>query len=364
MIRIVCAYFLLAMMVACKSDSDKQEQQPQTVSPAADIPREASAHDTTYTDTFAIKMDSLMGADIALPPVYYKDIFSANDEANEKFGILSKATHGKMKVIVNSNMVTDAIVNTIDSINTDYSDLVFLIDKTYSMKDDIENVKAGLNKILAAISRHKKVRLAIALYGDKNEDSSWFAFKDFERNYEAAKAYLDSVQVDGGGDIPESAYDAAIKCYEQKFWRSSKHRSIILVGDAPPLERPLSDYTMNDVIARAKDGSVMMNFYPILVIPAVDEVRIPPTEIARYRETKLDVTLSPNPTSDYIHVSFENSDRYVMELYDCSGKQQCSESFYGLFWHKSVQNLPDGMYILRVINPNKEFESIRFIIHH
>jgi hypothetical protein len=138
---------------------------------------------------------------------------------------------------------------------------------------------------------------------------------------------------------------------------------MILVGDAPPLEKPLSDYTMADVIKKAKEGAVMMNFYPIIVIPAVDSVKLPPEEISKYHEGKISATLSPNPTSDYINVGFEFSDRYFIELYDMAGKLHHSESFFGVFWNRSIGNLPDGMYILRITNANKEYESFKFVVH-
>ena len=325
----------------------------------------APAQDTAeeYVDSFSIKMDSLMAAKIQLPPVYTHDVLSANDEASVKFTQLSKACNGKMKILVNSNMVAHEIATTIKAVSTDKSDLLLLIDKTYSMLHDIENVKAGLNQIIDTINKYKGVRLAVAFYGDKNVDGlDWFTFKNFETNYGAAKQYLADLKVAGGGDIPESVYDAFFRACDQDFWKSEKKCNIILVGDAPPLEKPLSDYSIDDVIRKAKERKIIMNFYPIIIMPAIQSVTLPPAEVATYKELKLITSLYPNPTRGHIDVGLEESGNYHMEIYNAAGEMVLTEEFFGISWSKDFGELPNGMYILRVINSEHKFELIKFIL--
>ena len=318
-----------------------------------------------YVDSFEIQMDSLMDAKISLPPVYMHDVLSANDEAAAKFTELAKASHGKMKILVNSSQVAKEVAHTINSISVQNSDLLILIDKTYSMLKDVNNVKASLGQIIDTIRKYKGTRLAVAFYGDKNEDGmGWYSFKNFETDYGKAQQYIDSLVVDGGGDIPESVYDAVVKSFEQDFWKSTKKRNIILVGDAPPLEKPLSDYAMSDVVAKARAGAVNMNFYPIIIMPEIAEVRIDPTELRKYEPIKLTTSLYPNPTRGHIDVGFAENGTYYMELYNVAGVMVVSEETYGISWGKDLGDQPDGMYILRVINPEHKFEMIKFILRH
>ncbi len=339
-----------------KSDNKIQTEPKQDELANNDEPSE-------YVDSFKIKMDSLLTAKIKLPPVYYHDVMSAEDEATTKFTKLSAASNGKMKILVNSNMVANEIAASIKQVSVDKSDLLLLIDKTYSMTNDIANVKAGLSQIIDTIKKYKGVRLAIAFYGDKNVDGmEWYSFRNFETRYEEAQEYLNAVRVTGGGDIPESVYDAFFKSLQQDFWKSTKKCNIIIVGDAPPLEKPLSDYSIDDVIKEARARKIIMNFYPIIIMPAISEVKLSPTEAAKYQEIKLVTTLYPNPTKGHIDVGLEESGSYYMELYNSAGQMVITEQFFGLSWSKELGNLPDGMYILRIINSDHKFELVKFII--
>ena len=44
------------------------------------------------------------------------------------------------------------------------------------MEDDIANVQKGLNEIINSIKMYKNIRVAIALYGDKNSDGKTCLF--------------------------------------------------------------------------------------------------------------------------------------------------------------------------------------------
>ena len=55
---------------------------------------------------------------------------------------------------------------------------------------------------------------------------------------------------------------------------------------------------------------------------------------------------------------------YYLEMYNTSGDIMLNEEFYGITWSRNIGNLPNGVYIMRVINANHTFELIKFILQH
>ena len=316
-----------------------------------------------YVDSFKIEMDSLMDANIKLSPIYKHEIITGNYDAVTKFSELAKASRGKMKILVNSDLVAKELVHTINTISTPQSDLLLLIDKTGSMGADIEVIRHSVRQIIDTIKKYKGTRLAVAFYGDKNVDGmTWYKFRNYETDYDAAMKAIDDVVVDGGGDWPESVYEAIMESLNKPFWTSTKRRNIILIGDAPPLEKPLSEYGIDDVIARAKSGGMIMNFYPIIITPTVEAAKVEKSELVTYQPIKLASSVYPNPCAGVLNVGFDECDKYYMEIYNAAGQEIASEEAYGIHWEKNLGDIPNGFYILRIINSEHKFELVKFIV--
>lgn len=360
-------------MISCNFHPEPGANQPVVFEkrPTQSEPAEQTAEevpDTTqqeYIDSFKVKMDSLMTAKITLPPIYKYEIVSGNNESAAKFSELAKLSSGRMKVLVNSDLVAKELEHTINTISVPRSDLLLLIDKTGSMRGDVDVIKQSLSQIIDTVKKYKNTRLAVAFYGDKNSDGmNWFCFRDFETDYSAAQDYINSITVGGGGDWPESVYDAVMKCMDQGFWQSTKKRNVIIIGDAPPLEKPLSDYSIEDIIARAKSSGTVMNFYPIIITPTVEAAKVEPTDLQTYQPLQLSSSVYPNPCKDVINVGFEKCDKYYIEIYDAAGQEIASEETYGLHWSKNLADVPNGFYIMRIIDPSHKFELVKFIVRH
>jgi hypothetical protein len=316
-----------------------------------------------HVDSFKLYCDAMMEADLPIPPVYQHEIFEQNEEATGKFSKLSKACAGKMKVVVNSAAVVAELESTIKAASRKESDLVILIDRSASMGDHIKKVKEGITQIIDTLRRYKGSRLAIATYVDKNyERENWFTFKSFETDYAAAAQYVKSIELLGNPDWPESVYDAVMECMQNDFWQSQKKCNIILVGDAPPQEKPLCQYSLEDVIKAAKDRKVKMNFYPILILPEIKQVRLSNEDKNKYQEIKGNTTLYPNPCKGILNLAMENTGKYYLELYNVNGEILVSEEYFGVKWSKDISHLPDGVYIMRVIAKDHTFEVFRFVL--
>ena len=312
-------------------------------------------------------LDSFARIPIHVPPLYDKAGFDSATTAS--FFSLARATGGDVSLLVNSKLLSGEIAHIISTCAKDGGDLLLLMDKTGSMTDDIDNVRAGLGQILRALRKHKDIRLAVALYGDKNVDKEepWFSFQNFETDYGAAQSFVDSIKVTGGGDLPESVYDGFFEACKSNFWRSGRQRMVILIGDAPPLEKPLSDYTLGDVIAMAGSTGTRMNFYPIVVTPASyyndDTAAVPGMIPVKFAADKLITTLYPNPASGDIHVDFAVEDEYSIELFGSSGARIYSEHFTGSRWSHDVSGLSNGTYLLRTSTRERTFETKKFVVY-
>lgn len=152
-------------------------------------------------------------------------------------------------------------------------DLIFVIDLTGSMWDDIEEVQEQASAIVDEVSEVSGSRIAIVGYRDL-PDTVTFEDYPFSRNKEEILANIDSLTTSGGGDTPEAVYEALLRAINTEAigdWRDGVSKAIILMGDAPPHEKgdigsPPADYkyTLEDV-AKAAYEVDPANIYSIVI---------------------------------------------------------------------------------------------------
>ena len=146
------------------------------------------------------------------------------------------------KLIYSENV--DGIMPSIEVILTPKKhkklDVVFVIDATESMKDDIKKVRellaASLKKVLP---KYDSYRIGLVLYKDYYDDFLTKTATDFTSDIDRFSAALRSFSVFGGRDIPEAVYEG-IDAGLDLEWRTDADtdRKLILIGDAPPPTRP------------------------------------------------------------------------------------------------------------------------------
>ena len=183
--------------------------------------------------------------------------------AEEAFDVLAEYTGGIAYESPNAAHVSDRILTVIENHVEVASDLVFLIDNTGSMADDIHNVRTNLTEIIDALP--PSVRVGVAEYGDNNVDEVWFEYLPLSTDYSEVVNYINNITTTSGGDVPESVYDGIYETIEVMDWLSGGRRVIVVIGDAPPLEGDLTNHTLSEVINFANSESVSANLYPILV---------------------------------------------------------------------------------------------------
>ena len=152
-------------------------------------------------------------------------------------------------------------------------DVVFAIDATGSMKDDIETLKKDLlPALLKEFEGAKNVKFGLLFYRDYGDNFNYqglpVRFYAFTDNLTAFNKNLNALKIIGkeGGDIPEAVYEAIYASSEFYGWRAGTTKRIILIGDAEPHPKPRGlgkyskDYVMG--LAEAKDIKVKAILLP------------------------------------------------------------------------------------------------------
>ena len=138
-------------------------------------------------------------------------------------------------------------------------DVVFLLDATGSMDDEIARLKATLQSINFQISElpsKPDIRFALVTYRDKG-DEYIVKTRSFTGNIQQFSKSLDSVLADGGGDTPEDIQSGLKETMLNLKWRGTGVRLVFLVADAPPhLDYKEQTYTYIDAMQDAAQKGI------------------------------------------------------------------------------------------------------------
>ena len=170
--------------------------------------------------------------------------------------------------------IVDDILEVLEDIgDKDNLDVVFAIDATGSMKNDIETLKKDLlPALLKTFENAKGARFGLLFYRDYGDNFNYkglpVRFFGFTDNLTSFNKNLNSIRIIGkeGGDIPEAVYEAIYSSTEFYNWRWGATRRIILIGDAEPHPKPrgLGKYSKDFVmgLAESKDIKVKAILLP------------------------------------------------------------------------------------------------------
>ena len=115
-------------------------------------------------------------------------------------------------------------------------DVLFLLDSTGSMADEIRQIKTTLDSIAQRVSRlpqNPDLRFAMVSYRDRDDEYVTRLF-DFDDNVRRFSETIRNVRADGGGDYPESLNQALHEAVNDVSWKRDSVRLIFLIADAPP----------------------------------------------------------------------------------------------------------------------------------
>lgn len=126
------------------------------------------------------------------------------------------------------------------------------------MEDDIDAVRTNVRAIVADVrAKSAQARFALVTYRDfesETGESTDYPSKtnlSFTTDINALQRELDSLDVTGGGDDPETVYSGLMASLDLP-WQAGARKVAIVLGDAPPKDpEPVSGYTWNQVARRA-----------------------------------------------------------------------------------------------------------------
>ena len=135
-------------------------------------------------------------------------------------------------------------------------DVLFLLDSTGSMDDEIKQIKTTMQSIAKRVSNlpaNPDLRFGMVSYRDR-DDTYVTRLHDFDRNVNRFQQTIRGVRASGGNDYPESLNQALHEAVNDASWRKNAIRLIFLIADAPPhLDYPQDeDYAVEMTRAREK----------------------------------------------------------------------------------------------------------------
>ena len=133
-------------------------------------------------------------------------------------------------------------------------DVLFLLDATGSMADEINQIKTTLLSISARISdlpSRPDLRFGMVTYRDRGDEFITRVY-DFDRDVQQFSNTIREVVADAGGDNPESLNEGLHVAVHEPSWRlDNAIRLVFLVADAPPHLDYAQDYDYAEEMVEA-----------------------------------------------------------------------------------------------------------------
>jgi hypothetical protein len=172
----------------------------------------------------------------------WADLFTGTNNQNRK----SKAPYKIIYTYGNENAVIENAQpypqeTNVAKLNLVYKpsdnvDILFIVDATGSMGDELQYLQAELNNIISKVKRSQSnlnIRMGSLVYRDKGDD---YLTRKSSLNSDIDKtlAFLNKQYADGGGDTPEAVDEALFQAIEKESWNGEAlSRIAFLVLDAP-----------------------------------------------------------------------------------------------------------------------------------
>jgi Mg-chelatase subunit ChlD len=163
-------------------------------------------------------------------------------------------------------------------------DVLFLVDATGSMDDEIERLKAnmvGVAEQIGASQTAPDVRFALTSYRDDSGETGDYVSRtiDFTGDVGGFVSTLEALSAEGGGDTPEALNEAFHEAVHAPRWRTDERvvRLVFLIADAPPHVGRGPSYVDTITAAAAKGIRV----YPIASSGTDDQAEFVMRQIAQ-----------------------------------------------------------------------------------
>jgi len=148
-------------------------------------------------------------------------------------------------------------------------DLIFIIDTSGSMRDNIRGIRAYTADLLN-ILRDEGYDLGLGLVTFADVRIERVKTRGITTDLEEFKNWLFKLQTEGGGDQPESTYEAIIAAIRKIDYRWFSRPYFILATDAPMHDKDIdgeSEYSLDRIIEILRKKNIRMNVLGIDYLP-------------------------------------------------------------------------------------------------
>ena len=167
----------------------------------------------------------------------FPNAFDQRDTHRYQVDVRSPAGTGRATLQRGQKQVLEVVLNGTRAPARAQLDLVFMVDATGSMSDEIDKLRSSLQDIVRQIGQlpsRPQVCLGLVTYRDTSDEyllRSW----NLTDNVQAFQQVLDKVRADGGGDYPEAMNPAFAHAVQKLSWRGQgTTRLLLTLADAPP----------------------------------------------------------------------------------------------------------------------------------
>lgn len=140
-------------------------------------------------------------------------------------------------------------------------DVVFLLDATGSMGDEIGAVKEKIRDMISDIALGEPtpdVRFGIVAYRDREDEYVTRSYP-LTRDIDQIVDDLDQIDANGGGDYPESLNEGLHMAVSEMVWDARAARLVFLIADAPPHMDYEDDYDYRDEVQIASEAGIVVH---------------------------------------------------------------------------------------------------------
>ncbi|MBD3181180.1 VWA domain-containing protein, partial [Candidatus Poribacteria bacterium] len=140
-------------------------------------------------------------------------------------------------------------------------DIVFVVDTTGSMRDNVTGVKNHIKGFLEIIEDEGfDVDLGLVQFTDQETRKP--KIDGLTGSVRKFKKWLDKVVFMGGGDVPESGYEAMISALEEIKFRNDAQHIFVFMSDAPQHDLDYdgkSRYTLDRILSKLTDEEITVH---------------------------------------------------------------------------------------------------------
>ena len=195
---------------------------------------------------------------------------SYNPEAVSAFDQIAKEVGGTITYSKGPETITDDILNILQSLDPSRpANIVFALDSTGSMKDDVARLRKDFIPRLQLLLEEftAPVQLGLLLYRDyvDSYDYEGIPVKVYPStaSLEVFEQHLFDFTIRGneGGDVPEAVYEALYGSMVFYNWTEGAQGRVILIGDAEPHANPRGSkkYTKELVVSTAVERGIVID---------------------------------------------------------------------------------------------------------